>query len=384
MSETPRGLFDGVLSRGGAAAEVGSRAWLRALLDVEAALARAGAVCGFVPEPAARAIGAACEDADAFDIARLSDDAATAGNPVVALVPLIRAAVGSAAEHVHLGATSQDVVDTAMMLVARRALRPVVEDLAAAADAAAGLAVAHRSTPMAGRTLMQQAEVTTFGAKAAGWAVALAGARTRLATVDAGLPVQLGGPVGTLPVYGPRAAEVVSALAAELSLRAPVGPWHTSRLPVADLAGALAAAAGVAGKVALDVVLLAETDVAEVREGTPGRGGSSSMPHKDNPVAAISARAAALRAPALASTLFAAMHQEHERAAGAWHAEWETVSDLLRCTGSAVAWLRDCLANLRVDPVRMRHNVAVGPTPDDVAAAERLVDRLLGGHRSVS
>lgn len=353
-------LFGPVLSRGGAAAQVDDAAWLRAMLDVEAALAVAAARAGLVPAEAAARIGAACEDLAAYDVAALGRQAAAAGNPVVPLVRAIEARAGEAGEHVHLGATSQDVLDTAMSLVARRALRHVAADLLDAARAAARLAGQHRDTVMAGRTLLQQALPTTFGLKAAGWAVALAGARTRLDTVAGTLPAQLGGAAGTLSGYDGRGAEVVRGFAEELGLPAPLLPWHTARLPVADLAGALGTAAGVAGKVALDVVLLAQTEVGEVCEGTPGRGGSSAMPHKHNPVAAVSARAAARRAPALVASLLASMEQEHERAAGAWHAEWQPVSELLRTTGSAAAWLRDCLQELRVDTDRLARNLGTG------------------------
>ena len=356
-SDGPTGLFDGVLSRGGAAQEVSDAAWLRAMLDVEAALARAGATAGLVPPQAAQAITTAC--AQEHDVAALGRAAAASGNPVVPLVRALEAAAGpEAGPWVHRGATSQDVLDTAMVLVARRAGAAVLDDLAAAADAAADLAARHRDDPMAGRTLMQQALVTTFGLKAAGWALALDGAHDRLTGVMAGLPVQLGGAVGTLSALDGRGTEVVQALADELDLAVPVLAWHTARLPVADLAGALGTAAGVVGKVALDVVLLAQTEVGEVAEGVAGRGGSSTMPHKRNPVACIAARAGATRAPGLVAGLLAGLPQEHERAAGAWHAEWEALSDLLRCTGSAAAWLHDALVHLVVDPARMRANLA--------------------------
>jgi 3-carboxy-cis,cis-muconate cycloisomerase len=356
-SSSCEGLFAGVLSRGGAAVQVDDEAWLRALLDVEAALARAGARAGLLPADAAAAITAACARTAGFDVVQLGQDAASAGNPVVPLVRAIEAAAGEAGAYVHLGATSQDILDTAMVLVARRAIGPLTDDLEAAMAAAEALARAHRGTVMAARTLLQQAVPTTFGLKAAGWAVLLAGARRRLVEVDRGLPVQLAGAAGTLAGFGGAGSQVVQALADELDLAVPLLPWHTARLPVADLAGALGTAAGALSKVAADVVLMAQTEVAEVAEGAAGRGGSSAMPHKRNPVAAVSVRAAARRAPGLVATLLASMEQEHERAAGAWHAEWETLSDLLRCTGSAAAWLADGLSGLSVDPARMRANL---------------------------
>lgn len=356
-SSPSEGLFGGVLGRGGAAAEVSDAGWLRALLDVEAALARAGAQAGLLPGDAARAITAACADPERYDIAELGRKAADAANPVVPLVRAIELLAGDAGPHVHRGATSQDILDTASMLVARRALLPLRSDLRAAAEAAAGLARRHGEAVLVGRTLLQQAAPTTFGLKAAGWALALDGAERRLAAVEPTLPAQLGGAAGTLAGLGGAGQQVLRALAGDLGLATPVLPWHTARLPIADLAGALGACAGVSAKVALDVALLAQTEVAEVAEGTPGRGGSSAMPHKRNPVAALSARAAARRAPGLVATLLSAMEQEHERGAGTWQSEWEPLSELLRCTGSAAAWLRDCLENLVVDPARMRANL---------------------------
>ncbi|BCB87656.1 3-carboxy-cis,cis-muconate cycloisomerase [Phytohabitans suffuscus] len=321
-------------------------AWLRAMLAVEAALARAG---GAPPEVAAE-IGAA-----RLDVAALGSAAAEAGNPVVPLVRALRAAVSPAASrYVHRGATSQDILDSAAMLVAREALGLIVADLSAASAAAARLAEAHRDTPLAARTLMQQALPTTFGLVAAGWLTALDGAADRLAAVrDAGLAVQLGGAAGTLAAFD--SPSIVDRLAAELDLPAPVLPWHTDRTRIADLAGALGLACGAVAKVAGDVVLHAQTEVGELAEGQPG--GSSSLPHKRNPVAAVSARACAAQAPGLVATLLGAMGHEHQRAAGAWHAEWAPFTGLLRAAGSAAHWLARCLAHVRVDTARMRANL---------------------------
>jgi len=358
-SSTSDGLFDGVLGRGQAAAAVSDQSWLRALLDVEAALAAACATAGLIPQSAADAIATACADAGAYDVGVLGGQAVAAGNPVVPLVRMLEERVGAAAAGVvHLGATSQDVLDSAMVLVARRSVSHLLVDLRAAADAAAGLAAAHRDTAMAGRTLLQQAAPTTFGLKAVGWSLALDHSAGQLAASIETLPVQLGGAVGTLSRYGEMAPVVVSELAHGLGLREPVLPWHAARGRLADLAGALGAACGAAGKVALDVCLLAQSEVAEVHEGVVGRGGSSTMPHKRNPVAAVSARAAALRAPGLVATILTTMAHEHERAAGAWQAEWETLSQLLRSTGSTAAWLRDCLENLQVDSEQMARNLS--------------------------
>ena len=352
-------LFGGVFARGQAAVEVGDQAFLQAMLDVEAALARASAMAGLVPAQAAEAIAAGCR-AELFDVAELGRLAAKAGNPVVPLVRLLAARVPPGPrDHVHQGATSQDVLDTAAMLVARRALRPLLDDLAAAADACAGLAGRHRGTLLAGRSLLQQAVPVTFGLKAAGWLVGLDETRRRLEEVDRReLAVQLGGAAGTLAGFGDRGLEVLGHLAAALDLAEPTVAWHAVRARPAALAASLGACAGVLAKVARDVVLLAQTEVAEVREsGGPGVGGSSAMPHKRNPVAAVAVAACAARVPGLVATVLGAMAQEHERAAGGWHAEWEPQRELLRLVGSAAAWSRELLDGLEVDPARMRANL---------------------------
>ena len=370
-------MFAGVFARGRVAAEVGDRALLQAMLDTEAALARASAKAGLVPVEAAEAIAAQCR-ADRFDPAELGALSAAAGNPVVPLVgQLADRLPPGVADHVHTGATSQDVLDTAAMLVARRALRPLLDDLAGAADACAALAAEHRGTLVAGRTLLQQAVPVTFGLKAAGWLVGLDESRRRLAEVDRDdLAVQLGGAAGTLAAFGDRGLVVLAQLAVELDLSEPAVPWHAVRTRPAALATALGSCAGVLAKVARDVALLAQTEVAEVREGgDPARGGSSAMPHKRNPVAAVAVAACAARVPGLVATVLGAMAQEHERAAGNWHAEWEPQRDLLRLVGSAAAWSRELLDGLEVDPARMRANLdAAGGLP----MAEAAVGALAG------
>jgi 3-carboxy-cis,cis-muconate cycloisomerase len=378
-SDPPR-LFDGVLARGGVRAEVVDAAWLAALLDVESALARAGSDAGVVPRSAADAIVAACASIE-IDVAELAGEAATSGNPVVPLVARLRAAVpDDVAEHVHKGATSQDIMDTATVLIARRALGPLRADLRGGADAAAGLARTHRDTPMAGRTLLQQAVPTTFGLKAAGWSVGLDEAVARLTEVHGNrLPAQFGGAAGTLAGLDGGGLDVARRLAAALGLVERVLPWHTMRTPMAELATALGEAAGVVGKVAGDILLLAQNEVGEVSEGAPG--GSSAMAHKRNPVAAVSASACAAEAPGLVASLLASMVQEHERAAGAWHAEWRPLRTLLMAVGSAASWLRTCLEGIVVHPDAMRANLetllpALGGSLD-VGSAPELVDRFL-------
>src|SRR3954469_22223800 len=353
------GLFDGVLARGRVPAEISDRAWLQAMLDAEAALARAQARAGVICDDDAAAIGAAAADADRFDAGAIGAEAAKTANPVVPLVKALTDAVeGDASGQVHRGATSQDILDSAAMLVAFRALAPLLDDLVAAAHAAAGLADEHRATVMAGRTLMQQALPIAFGLKAAEWLAGLDEAAARLREVRGSrLAAQLGGAAGTLASLGDAGPEVAGYLAGELGLAEPLLAWHTIRTRPAELAGALGAAAGVMAKVGRDVVLMAQTEVGEVREGVPGRGGSSTLPHKRNPVAAISAVASAMRAPGLVAALLGAIVHEHERPAGPWQSEWRPFSELLEAVGSGAAWLRDCLEHLEVDAERMRANL---------------------------
>ena len=354
------GLFGPLATSPAAAAAVADRAWVQAMLDAEAALARAGARAGVVDPEHARTISATCARALAdglVDVDAVGAAAVGPANPVPPLVAALTAAVpGDAAGAVHRGATSQDVLDTAAVLVARAGCDVVLADLDALADACATLADAHRDTVMAGRTLLQQALPTTFGAKAAGWLVGVLEAADGLRRVrDERLAAQLGGAAGTLASLGEAGPAVAEAFAAELGLREPVVPWHASRGRVAELAAALAVAAGAAGKVALDVVLLAQTEVAEVAEPAgAGRGGSSTLPHKRNPALSVAALASARRVAGLAGTLLGGMLQEHERAAGAWQAEWETLRDALALTAGTTSRVREVVAGLEVDRARMR------------------------------
>jgi 3-carboxy-cis,cis-muconate cycloisomerase len=321
------------------------------MLDAERALASALAQAGIIPVPAAEAIARECGP-EGFDLLEIGRQSVSAGNPVVPLVKHLRAKVPvDVARYVHLGATSQDIMDTAMSLISSRALEPLLADVEATAQSCARLADEHRDTVMAGRTLMQHAVPTVFGLKCAGWLVALDEAAASLRRVE--LPAQLGGAVGTLAVFNN--ANVPALFAASLGLAAPVIPWHTNRTSVASLATALGVLAGVLGKIALDITLLAQTEVAEVAEATGG--GSSTMPHKQNPTCAVLITAAVRQVPGLVSTILAAMPQEHERAAGNWHAEWEPVTTLLRLVGSASARANSLLNGLRVDKERMRANL---------------------------
>ncbi len=354
-------LFAGLFAHGEVAAAVSDRALVDAMVEFEVALLRALAVLELAPASAADELSAAVEQgALDIDVAELGRATGEQGTPVPGLLRALRRQLSDgAAAHLHKGATSQDVIDTAMMLVTRRALDLVVVDLWAAADACASLVERHRGSIEPGRTLLQQALPLTFGLKAAGWLAGLDGALIELTGVrERELAVQFGGAVGTLASLGDRGLDVARELADQLGLHAPDLPWHTVRLRPVRIAAALGATLGVTGKIGRDVVLLAQTEVAEVSEGGgPGRGGSSTMPHKRNPVGAIGLVACAQRGPGLVATMFAAMAQEHERGAGTWQAEWETLPALLRLTGSAAALVRELLTGLEVDPEKMRADI---------------------------
>jgi 3-carboxy-cis,cis-muconate cycloisomerase len=343
----------------GTAAEAAAsdEAWLRALLDAEAALARAQARLGLIPDGVADAITGARLDLD--DLAERSRGA---GNPVVPLVTELRKVAG---DHVHAGATSQDIMDTAAMLVGSRTRELILADLDRALAALAELARRHRTTVMAGRTFGQQAVPTTFGLRAAGWLTAVAQARDRLAGLR--LPVQLGGAAGTLAALG--TLDLVPAFAEETGLAEPVLPWHTLRAPVADLGAALGLVAGALGKIATDVVLLSQSEIGELAEpAAAGRGGSSAMPHKRNPVLATMIRSAALRVPAYAQILLAAQVAGLDRPAGEWHAEWRPLADCLRLTGGAAETAAELVGGLEVFPERMRANLRDELLSEHVAA----------------
>lgn len=334
----------------------GDTAWLQAMLDAEAALAGAEADCGLIPAAAAAAIAGVCQ-ADRFDIVGLGRAARQGGNPVIPLVAALTDQVPAEARSwVHWGTTSQDVLDTAAMLIAKRAGLVIDADLRRLATACARLARDHRHTLMAGRTLLQQALPITFGLKAAGWLAGAAAARSQLDRARAGLAVQLGGAAGTLAAFGERGPAVVVAFAARTGLEAPELPWHTARQQVGALAGALGVVAGTAAKISTDVVLMAQTEVSEAHEGAPG--GSSTLPHKRNSAASVAVIAAARRAHALVPLLFSALVAEHERPAGAWHTEWQSLSELLAVAGGATARTADVAAGLDVDSDAMAANLA--------------------------
>jgi 3-carboxy-cis,cis-muconate cycloisomerase len=354
------GLFSGISARGRAAAETTDAAVLQAMLDFELALMRALVSCELAPPSAVTQLAAA--SSTPFDLAELGRRTGEQGTPVPGLLSALRSRLpDDASSYLHTGATSQDVVDSALMLVAQRALDPLLEDLTRAAEACAGLAEAHRRTAMAGRTLLQQAVPMPFGLKAAVWLDGLEQTRRELAEVrDQVLAAQFGGAVGSLGALGDRGLDVARALAGELGLPEPPLPWHTMRVRPARLAAALGIVLGVMGKIARDLVLLAQTEVAEAAEGgEEGRGGSSTMPQKRNPVGAVAVLACAGQAPGLVASVLGAMTQEHERGAGSWQAEWEPQLALLRLAGSAADALAQTLAELSVDPEAMRANLAL-------------------------
>lgn len=391
------GLLTPARAGSGIESRTGDTAVLQALLDAEAALTRAQASLGLAPRDIASAVTGAAR-AERFDVRGLALRARSGGNPVIPLVADLTDALGpEAAPYVHRGATSQDILDTALMLLAARAVDAVLPELDRTARELALLAAEHRDTPMPGRTLTQHAVPTTFGLKVAGWRSLVLDARDRLAAVRATLPVQLGGAAGTLAAFGAHAEadgdgagppagtdtaqgshgpeaespygaahgvpatdvglRLLAAYARELPLAEPALPWHSLRTPVADLGSACAFVCGALGKFAADVLVLSRTEIGEVGEG--GGGTSSAMPHKANPVRATLVAATARQAPALASTLLASLAAEDERPAGAWHAEWQPVRELLRLTGGAAHTAAELAEGLQVFPYRMHEHLAL-------------------------
>jgi 3-carboxy-cis,cis-muconate cycloisomerase len=377
------GLFDALYATDAVLASTNDTAWLQAMLDVEAAVARAGAQDGFVPRDAAEAIVACCI-ARSFDAADIGRRAVASATWVVPLVADLKARVpGFARGYVHLGATSQDVIDTAMCLVAARTIDIIAPTLAGVSQSLASLARAHRHTLQIGRTLLQHAVPTTFGLVCAGWLVGVDEAAVQLDRVRRErLAVQFGGAVGTLATYGDRGATVATLVAEELDLAAPTLPWHTTRVRVDEAAAALGVVAGALAVIAGDIVLLAGSDIGEVAERQPG--GSSVMPYKRNPSRAVLVTACTHQVPALVATMLGSAAQEHQRAAGRWQAEWPTMTTLLRLVGSAATHASAMVSDLRVDARRMRANLdAAG----DLVLADAVAAQLapaLGRTRAAS
>src|SRR6266403_2152414 len=336
--------------------------YLQHMLDFEAALARAEAATGVIPASAADTIAKSCR-AHPFDLAALAEAATRSGNLAIPLVKALTADVAKAdvdaARYVHWGATSQDVIDTASMLSLRAAIDALLSDIDRAVAGFAKLARQHRNTAVVARTWLQHALPMPFGLKLAEYAAALHRSRARLKRLRSEtLALQFGGAAGTLAALGDKGLLVAAKLAEELKLPLPDAPWHAHRDRIAEAASVFAIVAGTCGKIARDVSLMMQTDVGEAFEPSgEGRGGSSTMPHKRNPVAAASALGAAAMAPNLAATIFAAQIQDHERSAGAWHAEWPTLPALLLVTSGALAAVVDFAEGLEVDAARMRVNL---------------------------
>ena len=359
------------------------RARLQAMLDFEAALARGSARAGAIPAEAAGPIAARCR-AELLDAEGIAREAAEAGNPAIPMVRALTALVARdderAARWVHFGATSQDAMDTGLVLQLRAALAHLEADLDRLSAALAGLAAAHRGTVLAGRTWLQQAAPVTFGLKAAGWLSAVERHGERLRELLPRLLVlQLGGAVGTLAAFGPTGLAVAERTAEDLGLGVPDLPWHAHRDRIAEVATALGLLVGTLGKIARDVALLAQTEVAEVAEpSAPGRGGSTAMPQKQNPVGSAVALAAAVRVPGLVSVMLAAMAQEHERGLGGWQAEWETLPEICALAAGALDRMAQVMEGIVLDPVRMRLNAEAGAGALHASAVADALARSLG------
>jgi 3-carboxy-cis,cis-muconate cycloisomerase len=359
-----RGIFAPLFAGPAIAAVFSDHAHLQGMLDFEAALARAEAKTGVIPQAAVAPIVSACA-AEAYDLAVLATAAAKAGNTAIPMVKMLTARVaesdGEAARYVHWGATSQDAMDTGLVLQLRQALALMEADLSRLSAALAVLAANHKQTPMVGRTWLQHALPVTFGLKAAGWLDAIERHRARLAELKPRLLVlQFGGAAGTLAALDDKGLQVAAALAEDLNLGLPAMPWHGARDRVVELATMLALLTGSLGKMARDIALLMQTDVGEAFEPAgEGRGGSSTMPHKRNPVTAAVVLAAATRVPHLAGSLLSGMAQEHERGLGGWHAEWQVLPELVQLSAGALAQMADTIEGLEVDADRMRANLDV-------------------------
>jgi 3-carboxy-cis,cis-muconate cycloisomerase len=347
------GLTGGLFADAAMADILSDRRWLQAMLDFESALALAEAKVGVIPKGAAEVIAACC-DAAFYDIAEIGRRTTLAGNPAIPLVAMLTATVKerdpAAAEFVHYGATSQDVIDTGLSAIAAAATALVVDRLRASSAALAGLAARHRATPMIGRTLLQHALPTSFGLKCANWLDPLLECQERLRGAgDA--TIQFGGAAGTLAALGDLAIPVSEALGADI-------PRHTARVRPQALACELGMLCAALGKIARDIALLMQTEVAEAFEPTaPGKGGSSTLPHKRNPVQSVAIVAIAARTPGLVATMLSAGLQEHERGVGGWHAEWEVMRELLTLAGAAALHMQALLEGLEVDAGRMRANL---------------------------
>ncbi len=355
-------IFEGFLSSSEILEAFSERNFLDAMLRFEASLARAQASAGLIPEAAAQSIAGTCK-VELFDVAKIVRESGRAGSIAIPLVKALKETVGlfnkEAAGYVHFGSTSQDVIDTALALVTRDAMKLVEADIRKAVTALLVLARRHAADPVLARTLMQPASVTSFGFKCAGWAAPLARSLQRLQVAgDNALSVQLGGAVGTLSQMKGKGPQITALMAADLKLKAAAFPWHTQRDEWVALGCELGLLVGSLGKVAKDISLMGQYEVGELAEPTePGRGGSSAMPHKRNPVACMVALAASARAPQRVAALLATMPQEHERALGNWQAELAEWPGLLMSAHGSVRAMAQALPGLQVDTKRMRANL---------------------------
>jgi 3-carboxy-cis,cis-muconate cycloisomerase len=332
------------------------------MLDFEAALARAEVRCGVIPGAAAEVIAGKCKP-ELLDAAALAQSTKLSANPAIPMVKQLTALVAKqdqyAARFVHWGATSQDVNDTGLVLQIREAWGILESDLSAFCATLAVMAQQYRSTVILGRTLMQHAQPTTFGAKLAAWLDAMHRHRVRFRKIgNHGFVLQFGGAVGTLAALREKGLDVSQALAQELKLELPDIPWHTQRDRLVEIATTLGLCTGTLGKIARDISVHMQPEIAELFEPAgEGRGGSSSMPHKRNPVSAARILAAAIRVPALVSTMLTAMVQEDERGLGNWHAEWETLPEIVRLTAGSLHEMKEVMPRLEVDVKKMRSNL---------------------------
>lgn len=384
---TPAGLLSPVWAGTEAAALVSEEALLSCLLEVEATWGEVLAEARAAPHQSAEAIRAITADpaAAGFTVQDIAAAAVGGGNPVIPMLAQLRSALadrGASAAALHRGATSQDVLDTALVLSLHRAGRVILRDAGATGDALAELARTHRDTVCVARSLTQHALPTSFGLRAAGWLDGLSRATARFQTALQGLPLQWGGAVGTQAALSdslgaPQAAELTDQLSSRLQLPKTTRPWHTQRQPLLEAASALAGLTAAMGKAAGDVLTLQRQEVAEVREpSAAGRGGSSAMPQKQNPVLSTLIRSAALAAPQhLAALHQAAAAATDERPDGAWHAEWAPLAELLRLTGGAMARGGELFGGLIVDPDAMGRNLGV---TGGALLSERVLARLSG------
>ncbi len=334
---------------------------LRLMLAFESALATAQGMVGVIPAEAAAIIADVCTQTD-WDTEAIRQQTLLAGNPAIPFVSMLKERVhrqqAEAVRYVHQGATSQDIIDTVLMMQLKQAISHCQTDLNQLNTQLTQLAQTHRDTPMMGRTLLQQALPITFGDKVTGWLDGLRRATDRLNQVaEKDIVIQLGGPVGNSVSLGEHGSAIRAHMAELLGLGNTLHAWHTQRDRLADIAATLGILNGSLGKLGNDMILLMQTEVGEVREGAAdGKGGSSSMPHKRNPVSSTFMVAIAHRTPALVASMLAAMVQPHERAAGAWHSEWPVMRDLVRLTAANLHHANELIRTLEVDTERMKQN----------------------------